>query len=123
MFAEIAAGAARLCQAYDVAIRLVHTDFLRLVAHDGPIPLSDMLPTRGMTGGRAVLDRQTVHVADMQIEAREYPEGSKGARRLGFRTVLGVPLIRAGEAIGAIVIRRTEVRPFTDRQIGLLRPL
>src|SRR5262245_8425353 len=121
VFAEIAAGAARLCEAYDVAIRLVHTDFLRLVAHDGPIPLSDMLPlTRGIPGGRAVLDRQTVHVADMQIEAREFPEGSEGARRLGFRTVLGVPLIRAGEAIGAIVIRRTEVRPFTDRQIDLL---
>src|SRR5262245_21203995 len=122
VFAEIAAGAARLCEAYDVAIRLVHTDFLRLVAHDGPIPLSDMLPlTRGMPGGRAVLDRQTVHVADMQIEAREFPEGSEGARRLGFRTVLGVPLTRAGETIGAIVITRTEFRPFTDRQIELLK--
>jgi two-component system, NtrC family, sensor kinase len=50
VFAEIAAGAARLCEAYDVAIRLAHTDFLWLVAHHGPIPLSDMLPlTRGIS--------------------------------------------------------------------------
>src|SRR5262249_49391856 len=51
----------------------------------------------------------------------EYPEGSDRAQRLGFRTILVVPLIRAGEAIGAIVNRRTEARPFTDRQIELLQ--
>ena len=69
--------------------------------------------------GRAVLDRQTLHAADLQAETEEYPEGSELARRLGHRTILAVPLIRAGEAIGAIFIRRTEARPFTDRQIKL----
>src|SRR5262249_48803472 len=47
-------------------------------------------------------------------------EGSDIARRLGYHTILVVPLIRAGVAIGVITIRRTEVRPFTDRQIELV---
>ena len=42
------------------------------------------------------------------------------ARRFGTRTVLATPLLREGVAIGGIVIRRTEVRPFTDKQIKLL---
>src|SRR5262249_22326432 len=50
-----------------------------------------------------------------------YPEGSDRARRLGVRTVLGQPLIRDGKAIGVIQIRRADVRPFTDRQIELLK--
>src|SRR5262249_188233 len=52
---------------------------------------------------------------------KEYPEGSEIARRHGHRTILGVPLICAREAIGAIFVRRSEVRPFTDRQIELLK--
>src|SRR5262249_12330935 len=51
----------------------------------------------------------------------EYPDGSDIARRLGFRTNLAVPLIRAGAAIGVINIRRTEVRSFTNREIDLLK--
>jgi GAF domain-containing protein len=71
--------------------------------------------------GRAVLDRQTIHLADAQSETDEYPQGSAIARRLGFRTILTVPLLGAGEAIGAITLRRSEVRPFTGRQIELLQ--
>src|SRR5262245_41454762 len=56
----------------------------------------------------------------MQAETGEYPQGSDMAHRLGIRTVLHQPLIRAGTAIGAISIRRADVRPFTDRQIELL---
>src|SRR5262249_29076683 len=67
------------------------------------------------------LDRQAIQVDDAQAEGGEYPEGSDFARRLGFRTILAVPLVRAGEAIGAIVLRRKEVRPFTDQQIELLK--
>ena len=57
----------------------------------------------------------------MQAETAEYPQGSDLARRHGIRTVLHQPLIRAGKAIGVISIRRAEVRPFTDRQIELLK--
>ena len=71
--------------------------------------------------GRAVLERRTIHIADLQTETTEYPVGSDFALRLGFRTQLVVPLMRTGEAIGVMAIRRSEVRPFTDRQIDLLK--
>src|SRR5215468_1823054 len=124
-FAEIAASAARLCDANDATIIQVNGDFLRLVAHHGPLaslPLggNTFRLTRGLVTGRAVLDRRTVQVADLPAETDEFPEGSDIARRLGFHTNLAVPLMRASEAIGVINIRRTEVRPFTDRQISLL---
>src|SRR6516164_1313974 len=121
VFADIAAGAARLCDAYDAVIRQVDGEVLRLIAHHGPIPVAAAVPlSRGVLTARVVLDRRTIQVGDMQAETDEYPENSDLARRLGFHTVLGVPLIRAGEAIGAIAIRRTEVRPFSDKQIALL---
>jgi len=120
VFAEIAMSAARLCDGDDVVIRQVDGDILRLVAHYGPVPVSDTLPLTGTSLGTAVLDRRTIHVADLQAETEWYPEGSDRARRLGFRTTLAVPLIRGGNAIGAIRIRRTEVRLFSDKQIALL---
>jgi GAF domain-containing protein len=125
--AEIAANAARLCDAYDVLIAQVDGDSLRGVAHHGPIPTTApvgqaTLPlTRGISLARAVLDRQTIHVPDMQAETGEYPQGSDLAHRLGIRTVLHQPLMRENVAIGVISIRRTEVRPFTEKQIELLK--
>jgi GAF domain-containing protein/anti-sigma regulatory factor (Ser/Thr protein kinase) len=120
VFAEIAASAARLCDAYDVVIRQVDGDSLVLVAHHGPILIGGTFPlTRGLFA-RVVLDQRTIHIADLQAESNEYPEGSEIARRHGLHTVLGVPLIRAGEAIGVIAIRRAEVRLFSDKQIALL---
>src|SRR5262249_49866028 len=62
-----------------------------------------------------------IHVADVQTEMEEFPEGSAFARELGFRTALSVPLLREGVAIGTIMLRRTEVQPFTDSQIALLQ--
>src|SRR5262245_4927214 len=100
---------------------------LRIVSRRGHIPsvgatTGGTLPlTHGSAVARAVLDGRTIHVPDLQAETEEYPEGSDRAQRLGFRTILVVPLIRAGEAIGAIVNRRTEIRPFTDRQVELLK--
>src|SRR5215467_9838285 len=122
VFAEIAESAAYLCDAYDATIHQVDGDLLRLVAHHGPIPVAGSWPlTRGRLLTGAVINRRTIHVADLQAETDEYPEGSEIARRLGYHTILVVPLIRAGVAIGVITIRRTEVRPFADRQIGLLK--
>jgi signal transduction histidine kinase len=80
-----------------------------------------VLRTRGSAVWRAVLDRQTIRLPDLQSEWDEYPESSDIARRLGYHTTLAVPLVGAGEAVGAITLRRSEVRPFTDRQIELLQ--
>ena len=124
VFAAVLMSAARLCDALDASIFQVDGDGLRLVAHEGPIlshPVGEFPLIRGMTVGRAVLDRRTIHVPDVQAEADEYPDASSFARSFGFRTTLSVPLLRGTEAIGAIAIRRTEVRPFTDRQIELLQ--
>src|SRR5262245_61077170 len=126
VFAAIAASASRLCDANDASIFQVEGDYLRLVAHHGPIsagPIGQFtLPlTRGVSAGRAVLERRISHVADLLAEGDEYPEGSDFALRHGFRAVLNVPLIRADAAIGVFAIRRIEARPFTDRQIDLLK--
>jgi GAF domain-containing protein len=67
------------------------------------------------------LDGQTVHIADMQAQTDEFPEGSRNAQRLGHRTVLAVPLIREGVAIGTINVRRTVAQLFTERQVALLQ--
>jgi GAF domain-containing protein len=126
VFAEIAANAARLCNAYDAIIGQVDGDLLRLVAHYGSIPTTApvgqaTLPlTRGSSFARAILDQQTIHVSDLQAEKGEYPEGSDIAHH-GIRTVLNQPLMRSGKAIGGISIRRVDVRPFTDRQIDLVK--
>src|SRR5262245_57693500 len=127
VFSKIAASAARLCDAFDAAIFQVDGGSLRLVAHHGQIPFpgpigQHKIPlVRGLLNGRAVIERRTNHVADMQAEAEEYPEGRDIALRLGWRTGLSVPLLRAGEAIGVILLRRREVRPFTHKQIELLK--
>jgi len=58
-------------------------------------------------------------VHDLAAEAAEFPEGQAMAVRMGHRTILSVPLLRKGEAIGSLSVRRTEVRPFTAKQIEL----
>ncbi len=122
VFDAVAESAARLCDSFDSSIWRRDGDRFRVVAHHGPILQEVSLPlVRGTAGGRAVLDRRTVHVNDMQTAADEFPESSELARRLGFRTILCVPLIREGAAIGVIALRRAEVKLFTDRQIALLQ--
>jgi signal transduction histidine kinase len=113
--------AVRLCEAYDSAIWRLDGDRLLLAAHQGPIPVGSLLLVRGTVAGRAVLDRRTFHIADMQTEADEFPESSENARRWGSRTILCVPLMREGVAIGSIALRRTEAQLFTERQVALLQ--
>src|SRR5262249_28309452 len=85
-------------------------------------PIGSVRPiTRGLVIGRAVIDRTTVHVPDLRAAESEFPEGAESARRYGHRTTLAAPLLRQGEPVGAILIRRMEVRPFTEKQITLLK--
>jgi len=120
VFDAIARSAARLCEAFDVVVFTVDGNILRLVAHHGALPASNVPLHRGTVGGRTVIERRVIHSRDLQAEVDEFPEGSAFARRLGHRTVLSVPLLREGVAIGNIQLRRQEVRPFSDKQIALL---
>jgi class 3 adenylate cyclase/putative methionine-R-sulfoxide reductase with GAF domain len=115
-------SATRLCDAYDALIMLRDGQSLRVRAHYGPIPMdiTDWPIGRGSVTGRAFVDRTPTHIHDLQAAAYEFPDGSKAALRLGFRTNLAVPLLRQGDAIGVLAIRRTEVKPFTGKQIGLV---
>jgi two-component system NtrC family sensor kinase len=75
-----------------------------------------------LISGRSVVNQVPIHVHDVLSAAGdEFPEAQRLSRPLGTRTVLSVPLLREGNSIGAILLRRTEVRPFSDKQIALLR--
>src|SRR6516225_5479647 len=114
-------SAARLCNAYDAAIRLREGEWFVMGAHHGPMPVAPIKwrITRTMVAGRAVIDRKAIHVHDVAVAGDEFPEGQATARRLGTRTIFSVPLLRANEAIGVLTVRRNEVRPFTTQQIEL----
>src|SRR5262245_27002329 len=76
---------------------------------------------RGSTTGRAVSDRPTIHIPDLTGESEEeFPVSKIYYRDMGDRTTLATPLLREGVSIGAILIRRREVRAFTDKNIKLL---
>jgi GAF domain-containing protein len=121
----IGENAARLCNANNAVIFRLEGNVLRQVASYGGIPTTshpnEGLPAnRDTVSGRTVCDRRTVHVPDLASEDREYPLGSRHAKSDGHRTTLATPLMREGIPIGAILIRRMEVRPFSEKQIALL---
>jgi signal transduction histidine kinase len=123
----VAENAARVCGATDASIYRVEGDALRRVAHFGPIPMNmpDLIPlSRAFPAGRSVIDRQTIHIEDVStlIDTPEFSEMFAARTAVvGLRTMLATPLMREGVPIGAISIRRTEVKPFTDKQIALLK--
>ncbi|HEY7085531.1 MAG TPA: GAF domain-containing protein [Hyphomicrobiaceae bacterium] len=115
--------ASRLCEAYDAVVLLSVGNKLTFAAHCGPIPIdfTEWTINRRWTAGRAFVDRKPIHVHDLAAQGDEYSDGHAMAARLGHRTILSTPLLRRGEAIGVLTIRRTEVRPFSDKQIALLQ--
>ena len=118
----VAQNAARLCGATDAVIFRVDGDVLRIVAVYGTLPHGrETIPlTRNSMTGRVVVDRQTIHVHDLGAAFEvEFPETT--FRSFGVRTALGTPLLREGVPIGALLIRRTEERPFSEKQIALLK--
>jgi len=120
----VAERAARLCDADDAIIFRVVGDHHQRVAKYGSIPAPDFpVPiTRGFPGGRAIVDRQTIHIHDIEtLIDTEYSDVKPIQKEIGQRTVLATPLLREGIAIGAIVIRRLHVLLFSDKQIALLK--
>jgi len=125
MLEAVAQNASRLCGAANVSLYRVEGDLMRKVAEQGPpltaLRVGETRPiTRASVSGRAIVDRTTIHLPNQQsAEAvREYP----AARRdTGIRTTIGIPLLRDGVAIGAFTVCRTESRPFSEREIALLR--
>ncbi len=118
----VAENAARLCEADDAQILRLEGDVLRRAASHGSRQTAETRPvSREIAAGRAVIDRQTVHVHD--IRAAD-DQGFRDGAAFGIgesRTLLAVPLLREGVSIGAIRIRRFQVQPFLDSQIALLK--
>jgi signal transduction histidine kinase len=118
----VAASAARLCGATDAAVRRVHGDFLETVAVHGPPPWIDRIRVqRDVPSGRAVIDAVPIHVHDVVAAQDEFPGLPAQVLKRGGETLLAVPLLRGGVAIGVISIRRLKVLPFTEKEIALLQ--
>ena len=133
VFKAMLENAVRLCEAKFGQLVRCEGDAFRAVAMHNPPPSFGELRRRapvfrvnpGTTLGRAAAAKQTVQIVDVQAEAayRDTPTDSSGAHIAtlgGARTVLAVPMLKEDELVGAIVIYRQEVRPFTDKQIELV---
>jgi GAF domain-containing protein len=78
-------------------------------------------PDRGSVTGRAALERRIIHIPDVQADREYLAAGPTGYREvIGYRTLLGVPLLREGTTIGVFTLMRVEVNPFTEKQIELV---
>ena len=118
----IVRNAARLCEAEYVDLLLRDGEVLKLAASHGPLPTAaETRPIRRtLVTGRAVMEGRAIHISDLQAVLGEFPDVP---RRPGItiRTLLCIPLMREGVAIGVLQIRRTEIRPFTDKQMSLVQ--
>jgi signal transduction histidine kinase len=122
---EIAVTSARLCDAEFSMLFRVEADLLPLVANnksdaafvqyciDHPVSY-----TRDSNTGRAAVEGHTIHTADVRADPENTRE--EATRLGGQRTVLSVPLLGDGRAVGVITLMRSEVKPFTQRQIALV---
>jgi two-component system NtrC family sensor kinase len=133
VFEVMLANATRLCAAKFGVLFRSEADALRAVAlHDAPPLFAEerrrnpvIRPSPDSTLGRAVATKQTVQIADVQDEPAhvDSPSGTTGAqlaKLAGARTLVAVPMLKENELIGAIVIYRQEVRPFTEKHIELV---
>jgi signal transduction histidine kinase len=118
-------SAARLCQADHSFIFLREGELYRCASGSGDIPewieylkQQSILPGRGTIAARTALEGRTVHIPDVLAD----PEYTflEAQRRGGYRTALGVPLLREGVAVGVMVLTRPTVRPFEANHIALV---
>ena len=121
----IARNAVLVCDAVDAMVQLREGELIRIVAHFGPIARSvphTRVLARTYATGRAILDREPFQIRDIEApEADEFDQYRDAARQANYRTLIAVPLLREGVAIGALTIRRRKPQPFTDKQTALLQ--
>jgi GAF domain-containing protein len=124
VLASVAEHAARICEAPFVDIVLVEYGVARIrasVGEVGRVAISEPIPLdRSSATGRSICDMQPVHIADVLNAEEGFARGREYALRFGHRTILAVPLVREDRALGTILVRRTEVRPFEQKHIALL---
>ncbi|HEX6413057.1 MAG TPA: GAF domain-containing protein, partial [Burkholderiales bacterium] len=121
----VAERAARICAAQYTDIVLVDRGGIRVAAGVGDLRRTgrdEIVPLdRGTVMGRSILDRTPIHIADVLEGGDEFPRGRAMALQFGHRALLAVPLIRENRALGTILVRRTEAKPFEDKLIALLK--
>src|SRR5262249_30410426 len=127
VFDIILKNANRLCDAKFSALFIYENGLIRVPSHvDLPPPLvehfhkrNDQPPIPGTAIETVIRTKRLIHIPDQ----RGSPEGlsSPATTLAGARTYLAVPLLKDGDVIGAITIYRQEVRPFTDKQIDLVK--
>ncbi|MGA7666137.1 MAG: GAF domain-containing protein, partial [Pseudolabrys sp.] len=132
VFNAMLANATRICEATFGVLFLFEGDAWRAVALHGAAPPSFIEARRrypvlpivpGTALGRVTATKQVVQIADMQAEPA-YRSGSAymlGVETGGIRTVLSVPMLKEGKLVGAFNLFRQEVRPFTDKQVELVK--
>jgi GAF domain-containing protein len=131
VFEAMLANATRICEAKFGILYLTEGDAFRTVALYGAPPAFAEARQReplvragpGISLHQAAITRQPVQVADIQAEPAYTNDPQRFAllRLAGARTVLSVPMLKENEVLGVIVIYRQEVRPFTDKQIDLIK--
>jgi GAF domain-containing protein len=121
----LAATVTQLCEADGAAIMRQTGGKFRVVASSGYSPefstyIKGLVhePGRGTVVGRVLLEGKTVQVADAAADA-EYTL-LEGLRLGGFRTILGVPLLREGLPVGVLSLTRSVVKPFGEKQVELV---
>lgn len=113
----------RLCGAELGALHPKRANFRAYATYGGPANHNEVAstvlfePDRGSVMGRAALEGRSIQVADVLADPEYRLQAAQ--QKLGYRTCLGVPLLRDGEPIGVIVLMRSTVHPFTDKQIEL----
>jgi signal transduction histidine kinase len=119
---SVAEHAARICKAQVVDIILLEGDVLRSGAVFGELgrDIGEVPLDRSTVMGRAICDMEPIQLEDQQAAGDDFARGREFARRFGHRTILAVPLMREDRAMGCILIRRTEVRPFEQKDVALL---
>jgi signal transduction histidine kinase len=119
---SVAEHAARICEAQIVDIIIAERNVIRVGATFGDLgrPIGEVQLDRSTVMGRSICDRRSIHIADLQNADDDFALGRELAIKFGHRSILAVPLIREGRALGTILVRRTEVRPFEQKDITLL---